>query len=355
MTLKRRNLRWEEVDKSNILLDKLIRHYESFNRTEGKSPKTISWYSDTLHTFEGFLKRHDSALLRDAGINEVREFILYLQEKEKRGGNGRSCSKGSKLSPFTVQGFVRSLKAFYSWLHREGYTEINELARLKLPKTPKKLVETLSQEEIRQILGCLNPLTAVGTRDIAIFMTFIDTGLRCSELAELKLMDVNMEQGSMKVLGKGSRERIVPIGNGVQKVFQRYIFHFRPEPLDTEAEEMFLSLDGNPLTVNAMKLLFARLAKKSGVKRLHAHLCRHTFATNYLINGGDVFSLQQILGHSTLEMVRNYVNLASTQVTIQHRKFSPVDRMNLGRIRFTGTSHNANGKGFIEKKHLEQA
>jgi len=284
MTLKRRNLRWEEVDKSNIPLDKLIRHYESFNRTEGKSPRTISWYSDMLHTYEEFLKKRDRVILRDTGINEVREFILYLQEKEKWDGNGRTCSKGSRLSHFTVQGFIRSLKAFYSWLHREGYTEVNELAGLKLPKTPKKLFQTLSHEEVRQILGCLNPLTAVGTRDIAIFMIFIDTGLRYSELVGIKLGDVNMEQGSMKVFGKGSRERIVPIGNGVQKALQRYIFHFRPAPLDTEVEELLLSLDGNPLTVNAMKLLFARLAKKSGVKRLHAHLCRHTFATNYLIN-----------------------------------------------------------------------
>ena len=214
MTLKRRNLRWEEVDKNNIPLDKLIRHYESFNRTEAKFPRIISWYSDTLYAFEEFLKRRGSALLRNAGINEVREFILYLQEKEKRNGNGRTCNKGSKLSPFTVQGFVRSLKAFYSWLYREGYTDMNELARLRLPKTPKNLVQTLSQDEIRQILGCLNPLTAVGTRDIAIFMTFIDTGLRCSELVGTKLKDVDMEQGPMKVLGKGSRERIVPIGNG---------------------------------------------------------------------------------------------------------------------------------------------
>ena len=102
-----------------------------------------------MHTFEGFLKRRGSALLRDAGINEVREFILYLQEKEKWNGNGSMNGKGIKLSPFTVQGFVRSLKAFYSWLHREGYTEMNELVGLKLPKTPKKLVQTLSQEEIR--------------------------------------------------------------------------------------------------------------------------------------------------------------------------------------------------------------
>ena len=108
-----------------------------------------------------------------------------------------------------------------------------------------------------------------------------------------------------------------------------------------------MSLDGRPLSANAIKLLFARLGKKSGVKRLHVHLCRHTFATNYLINGGDVFSLQQILGHSTLEMVRNYVNLASAQVGIQHRKYSPMDRMGMGRLvnRFVRPSrHNGNAR-----------
>jgi integrase/recombinase XerC/integrase/recombinase XerD len=92
---------------------------------------------------------------------------------------------------------------------------------------------------------------------------------------------------------------------------------------------MFLSIYGKPLTENSIKLMFARLAKISGVSRLHAHLCRHTFATRFLINGGDVFTLQQILGHSTLEMVRRYVTLASSHVAIQHQRYSPMDRISL--------------------------
>ena len=86
------------------------------------------------------------------------------------------------------------------------------------------------------------------------------------------------------------------------------------------------------MTENGVKLIFARLAKASGVERLHAHLCRHTFATRFLLNGGDVFTLQQILGHSTLEMVRNYVNLAANHVAMQHHKYSPLDRLNLCRV-----------------------
>ena len=99
-----------------------------------------------------------------------------------------------------------------------------------------------------------------------------------------------------------------------------------------DQDYLFLSLEGKQMTNNAVQLIFSRLARRSGVKRLHVHLCRHTFATNYLINGGDVFSLQQILGHTSLEMVRRYVTLASAQVRVQHRKFSPMDRMNLGRV-----------------------
>jgi len=100
-----------------------------------------------------------------------------------------------------------------------------------------------------------------------------------------------------------------------------------------------------------VKLIFGRLAEKSGIKRLHPHLCRHTFATNYLINGGDVFSLQQILGHSSLEMVRRYVTLASSQVRVQHRKFSPMDRMNLGRVSLGRMYQNgpSNGNGLTKK------
>jgi integrase/recombinase XerC/integrase/recombinase XerD len=160
-------------------------------------------------------------------------------------------------------------------------------------------------------------------------LILLDTGLRVGELVNLKVDDVHMDEGYLKVLGKGRKERIVPIGNNAQKALQRYLFRFRPKPINPIINNVFLSHSSSPLTENSMKLVFSRLAKRSGVQRLHAHLCRHTFATRFLINGGDVFSLQQILGHSTLTMVSHYVNLASSHITIQHQKFSPLDRLNL--------------------------
>jgi integrase/recombinase XerC/integrase/recombinase XerD len=160
-------------------------------------------------------------------------------------------------------------------------------------------------------------------------MLLLDTGLRIGELVNLKMDDVHMDEGYLKVMGKGKKERIVPIGNSAQRALQRYLFRFRPKPINPVVNNVFLSVNSQPLTENSLKLVFARLSRRSGVHRLHAHLCRHTFATRFLINGGDVFTLQQILGHSTLEMVRHYVNLASSHVTIQHQKFSPLDRLNL--------------------------
>ena len=119
------------------------------------------------------------------------------------------------------------------------------------------------------------------------------------------------------------------MGSNARKALQRYLFRFRAVPASPQVENVFLTVNGHPLTENSVKLMFARLAHRSGVRRLHSHLCQHTFATRFLINGGDVFTLQQILGHSSLEMVRHYVNLAANHVAIQHQKYSPLDCLNL--------------------------
>jgi site-specific recombinase XerD len=138
-----------------------------------------------------------------------------------------------------------------------------------------------------------------------------------------------MDEGYLKVLRKGRKERLVPMGCNAQKALQRYLFRYRPKQSYPAISNVFLSVGGKPMTANVIKLMFATLAKRSRVNRLHAHLCRHTFATRFLVNGGDVFSLQQILGHSTLEMVRHYINLASNEVAVQHQKYSPLDRVDL--------------------------
>ena len=321
MKPRRLNLKWTDMDMSGLDLVKLISHFGQSNRAEGKSPKTVSWYGEMLLDFARFLRSTDGAVvLTQFHATNVREFIIQEQ--------------GRGLSPFTVQGKVRALKAFSSWLAAEGYTSDNLLSNVKLPKVPVRIVQPLTATEIDQLVGAQNPLTAIGCRNIAILVTLLDTGLRVGELSSLHFEDAHIDDGYLKVLGKGGRERIVPVGALDQKVLWRYVFHFRPEPASGLSNYLFLTLDGKHLKSNAIRLLLGRWGKKAGVPRLHAHLCRHTYATNFLTHKcGDVFRLKQILGHSTLEMVSRYVHYASAQDMIQGRVSSPVDQIGIQRLR----------------------
>jgi len=317
MKVGKRNVRWSDIDMSQLELSNLIVHFAQSNKVEGKSPKTVSWYSEMLTSYAKHLEAIEiQPTLAELDITNVREFIIHEQ--------------GRQVSPFTVACKVRALKAFASWLLREGYTTCNILANLKPYKTPKKMIEPLTPDEINKLMSAQNPLTAIGSRNIAILTTFLDTGMRESELSGLYFEDAHIEEGFLKVMGKGSKERILPIGALEQKVLWRYVLHFRPQPASDLNNFLFLTLDGKRLQPNAIKLLLRRWGKKAGVPRLHAHLCRHTFATNFLIyKCGDTFRLQQILGHSTLEMVRRYVHYASIQDMIQNHVSSPMDRMGI--------------------------
>ena len=313
-------------------LFELIEYYEVCNRAEGKSPKTISWYSANLKSFRNYLKnRHLPDSLDNIDTKLLREYVLYLLKRNRFDGHPYTPAQTDLLSSATIHGHVRTLRAFYNWLVREGLTQNNPAKDLKPPKVTRKVVSTLSDKEIGTILNVFSTSPS-DARNQTLFMLLLDTGLRIGELVNLKVDDVHMDEGYLKVMGKGKKERIVPIGNNAQRALQRYLFRFRPKPINPVIDNVFLSTSNKPLTGNSMKLMFTRLAKRSGVYRLHAHLCRHTFATRFLINGGDVFTLQQILGHSTLEMVRNYVNLASNHVAIQHQRFSPLDRLNIRKL-----------------------
>jgi len=309
-------------------IDELVGRYELSNVAEGKSPKTTAWYRDMLTLFSRFLKtRQYPSDSSGFNIDTVREYIIYLRNKPKFEGHPHTPAQTESISPKTVQCHVRALKAFSSWLYAEGYTIDNRLKNLKIPKAPVLVVEPLAPEEIKKVTASINKKSPTGTRNYALFVTLLDTGLRASEAAGITLGNLNLADGFVKVMGKGSKERIVPIGKYVQMTLWSYIDKVRPEPVSSECNNLFLTQGGKPITVNTVKLVFSRLAKSSDVERLHAHLCRHTFAINYLLNGGDIFSLRQILGHTTLEMVNHYLHFTSSQITDQHHKYSPMDRL----------------------------
>jgi site-specific recombinase XerD len=222
----------------------------------------------------------------------LRQYVLYLLNKNKYQGHPIIPEKKEPLSASSVHGHVRTLRAFFSWLETEGLIATNPAKSLKPPKVCQKVVSTLSDEEIRAILGILASVNSSNVRNQTIFMLLIDTGLRMGELINLKMDDVHMNYGLLKVTGKGKKERVVPLGSNVQRALHRYLFRYRPKPAHQAIENVFFSVEGKPLTDNGLKLIFSRLAKRSGVMRLNALLCRHTFATKYLINGVDVFTLQ---------------------------------------------------------------
>jgi len=277
MKMRRTVLRWQDIEMAELDLVKLVSHFAQSNKAEGKSAKTVSWYSEMLFDFVKFLRSTDrAAVLFEFNTVTVREFIIHEQ--------------GRGLSPFTVQSKVRALKAFSSWLFAEGYTPDNLLANVKLPKVPVKIVEPLTAAEIDSLLAAQDPLTHTGSRNMAILVTLLDTGLRCSELCDLRFDDAHVEEG-------------------------------------------YPAIDAVPLD-NAVKLLLKRWGKRADVPRLHAHLCRHTYATNFLTHKcGDVFMLRQILGHNTLEMVNRYVHYTSAHAMTQGHISSPVDQLGIKRLR----------------------
>jgi site-specific recombinase XerD len=329
-TIRQDTLWWQRSKRELTDLGTLIKYFDTCNRSDGKSKDTIRWYNQTLKQFEEFLAETGRPTsIEDLGEPEVREYIIYLQGRCRWPDNPHVSLNNKPLSAISIQTYVRALRAFFKWLWNEGYTENNRLASLKPPKAPDKLVQILTPQEISDIFRSINTSTPVGARNYSMLMLFLDSGLRCSELRRFSLDDINFDGRYLKVMGKGGKERVVPFGLSTEKALLRYSLRFRPEPFNPTFRYFFLTHDGKPLSKNCVYLIIRRIAAKSGVTRLHPHLCRHTFATNYLINGGDVFSLQQILGHTTLEMVKRYITLASSHVTAQHRKYSPMDRLQL--------------------------
>jgi site-specific recombinase XerD len=256
-------------------------------------------------------------------VEMVREYISYLQTAPKYQGHPYNPAQDQPMSAANVRNHVRVLRSFSSWLEREQYTEGNILSRLKVPKAPRKVMETLSDAEIGRLFGCLDINTGTVCRDAAILMLFLDTGLRCSELLGLNVEDVHLEEQWLKVMGKGQKERMVPFGAKATRLLQSYLAHFRPEPM--ASNRVFLCVDGSAMSENTIRLLFARLAQKAEVPRLHIHLLRHTFATRYLINGGDAFSLHRLLGHTTPEMTRRYMDMVAVEKAVKKKWLSPMD------------------------------
>ena len=321
------------MDKRHIPLKDLVKIFDTYNRSDGKSPATVCWYNEVLNAFLRWLAETGRPVtLGSVDENTVREFILWLQEHPVHG---------HKMSVHTINNRVRALRAFFNWLYRKEYTKTHLLKDVKPPRLPQVMVDTLSNEEIASIMAS-QASTITGKRNIAILALFLDSGLRLAELVGLKTGGVHLEDQYVKVMGKGSKERMVAFGSTARNALLNYLVHFRGEPAYPGIEEFILSIEGYGLTNGAVRSMLQRVSVTAGVPRLHAHLCRHTYATNFLVNGGNVLLLKQNLGHTTLAMVDRYVHLATSKAALLSRNFSPLDRMNIRGLRRRGNGKKGN-------------
>ncbi len=312
--------------KTSVLeLGNLIHGFKLSCQTEGKSPKTIEWYTSFLIRFLRFLEQSKlPTQLDQIEKTHIRRFILHLQQE------ARTPHTNKPLSGATVQGYVRALKAFFAWAEREEYASTNLMAKIPVPKAEAKVIATFSEAQIQSLFNQCLSSNGNSTRNTLILLLLFDCGLRVSELVGIDLDDINLEEGIIKIRkAKGGKERYVPVGNVAQRVLWKYINTSRPKPVTSQITSLLLNDKWLSLTKNGVQQMLRRYSKRAGITgtRCSPHTCRHTFAKNYLMNGGDIFSLQKILGHSSLASVRTYLNLFAVDLKAQHRRFSPVDNM----------------------------
>jgi site-specific recombinase XerD len=312
-------------ERMEATVSELIERFLITKQTENCTAKTIDWYRQMLGRFARFVG--EDTRMSSLGLDDARRFVTSLQAQQNRYENHNIAQvKEGGLSPYTISCYVRPLKTFSRWLVIEGYCRIDPFDRLKKPKLPQPMIEVLTNDEVKEMLSAINPNTFTGSRLYTMILLLLDTGIRASELTGLQVENADLTNGAIKVLGKGRKERIVYFGAVTKKAMLRYFTSFRPESI---SDKFFLTTDGRELTYNSLKLIIQRLAERSGIQRLHLHLLRHTFAVNYLLNGGDLMTLRLMLGHTTISTTQIYLNLSSAQVQLQHNRFSPVDRLGI--------------------------
>lgn len=230
--------------------------------------------------------------------------------------------RSGSLSSVTIQTYIRALRSFLSWCYEEDLLSENIPERLRLPKAQRKVIDILTPTESSRLLSSFDQSSFLGLRNYLICALMIDSGLRLNEVVTLRTDCLHLDDGYIIVLGKGNKQRFVPVGVTTSQALRLYLPY-----VPASSVSLFVQLDGSPITLTTLKQMFRKLKVDVGIPRLRAHLLRHTFATRYLENGGDIYSLQQILGHTSLEMVKRYLHGLSRHSVETFPRFSPLDNM----------------------------
>jgi integrase/recombinase XerC/integrase/recombinase XerD len=281
-------------------------------KVDGLSPATLSDYRQKMGAFISFCSSLGVKDPKRLTASDVRMFLAKLRET---------------VSPVSVADYYRCAKRFLNWMVEERVLKSNPMDVIRSPKVPKKIIVPFTTEHIKRLLLLCDDRKFLGARNRAIILMFLDTGLRLSELTNIQIKDVDFDRETIKVMGKGAKERVVRIGRMAQKALLRYLL-MRQDALLC----LWVSEEHKPLDHRGVQVMIRRLGKRAGIEgaRCSPHTFRHTFATRSLLNGAGEFEVQSLLGHEGLAMTRRYTaSLRSEAAVVGHRRFSPVDNMRL--------------------------
>jgi site-specific recombinase XerD len=308
---------------------KLVESFVRAGRITNKSQHTLIWYERRLAQFIAFLQNTGHSMRgTDLAKADGEAYIEHLMNRTSRW-QGHPLQKQSDggLSPFTIHGHVRALRAMTHWAKDEGYLPHDPFETLRPAKLPVTLYEIYTEDEIERVLTYTENDDLRCKRLRMILMILLDTGIRAMEMATLKLADVDLQNGTLKVTGKGNKERYVPIGEVTMREIDTYIHFYRPKPAVSEADTLLLNEDGLPFTYSALSSMMAPLRKTLGIKRLHMHKFRHTSFTKMIENGIPAFVMQQWAGHTSPLVTNGYVHLAQQRTAQRFRAGSVVDKL----------------------------
>ena len=306
---------------NSITFSKIVDGYLLAAHARRLSPHTIRDYLTTFQKFMRFLK--DDPPIETITVKHVEEFLANQPVSKK-----------------TVLNYHIGLSALWTWAVNEDLVNEHIIHKVKRVKPEKKAIKPYSEDDIRNMLNSLNQTLLYSRpgkresfhklsdadRNRAIIYMLLDTGVRASELINLHIHEVDLRNRRIYVLGKGSKERAIPFSSRTGQVIWKYLAQRKKE---SQGEFLFVTREGRPLTRSRLLRIIKSIGNRAAVYKSTVHRFRHTFAINYLRNGGDAFSLQMMLGHSTMEMVKTYLALAQADLEKSHQIASPVDNWRL--------------------------
>jgi len=300
-------------DNINPLFQSFLKEYLTLLKLERNlSENTLTAYKNDLTaclSFFEYMKVRDFDLVTYTTLNE---FFAQLRD--------------AGLSNTSMARYFSSVKGFFTFLYLSNYIQKNPMEKISPPKVTKALPEVLTISEIDKIFSIPDVLTTTGLRDRAILEVLYACGLRVSEAINLKLSDLFLADGAIRVFGKGSKERIVPIGNSAINWLEHYFQNSRPllEKKAKSGNYVFLNIRGTKLSRMGIWKMINRAVKDAGIiKSIHPHTIRHSFATHLVEGGADLRAVQEMLGHADIATTQIYTHLDRDFVKQEHKKYHP--------------------------------